>query len=218
MDFPKASQAMSEKNSKGKPNSLSVSTGIIRARKRANTENKIIQAARACFERVGVAKTSLQEVAAEAGISRPLLYQFFANRQALLDAMINKEIADTIALQARKMKQHASFVEMVIEGSILGVGLARRDNILMDLIEHSSIKHWPTLLLDPTQPAHHIVFDWWRPVFEKARQTGELRSNLKDHDLMEWIMSMHYMFLLRDDVSPRRMRELLALFITPAFK
>ena len=184
--------------------------------RRFNDVDQILNAACNCFTRYGVARTRLADVAMETGISRPLLYQFFANRQALMDAVINRRIEQHLEQQTGKMPKNASFVESVVEGSIIAIELARQDRILTDLIEHSSVKHLPELLLNPTQPAHHTVLKLWRPIFEKARKLGELRSDLKDDDVMEWLLSVNYMFGLRNDLTPSRQRELLTIFVAPA--
>lgn len=193
-----------------------IPTGRARGTPRFNDTDQIIRAARVCFARFGVARTRLEDVAAESGISRPLLYQFFPNRQALMDAAINKEVEQLVESQSQHMGQYSSFSELVIEGAIIGIELARRDSILTDLIEHSSVKHLPELLLDPEQAAHHIVIRMWQPIFDKARTTGELRTDVTDRDIMEWLMNVHYMFVFRDDISIERIRRLLALFIAPA--
>lgn len=186
------------------------------AGKRFDDVAAIIEAARACFARYGAARTRLEDVAKEVGISRPLLYQFFANREALMDAVINREIEIHLEAQAKKMPRYASFTETVIEASVIAINLARRDGILYDLMEHSSVKHLPELLLNPDRPVHHTVLKLWRPIFNAARQRGELRADLDDHDIMEWLLSVNYMFGLRDDMTPERQHQMLTLFVAPA--
>lgn len=214
--MPKTRQAKPKKNSPGRP-VRAIGKRRNGAAGRFNDVGAIIEAARVCFGRYGVARTRLEDVAAEAGISRPLLYQFFPSREALMDAVINREIEIHLEAQAKKMPRDASFADTVIEASVIAIDLARRDTILYDLIEHSSVKHLPELLLNPAQPAHQTVLKLWQPIFAAARASGELRTDLDDHDIMEWLLSVNYMFGLRDDMTPERQRELLALFVAPAF-
>ncbi|MDC0668452.1 TetR/AcrR family transcriptional regulator [Nannocystis radixulma] len=47
----------------------------------------IVDAALACFLQFGYAKTSLEDIARRANLSRPLLYQKFANKDAILAAV-----------------------------------------------------------------------------------------------------------------------------------
>jgi AcrR family transcriptional regulator len=50
----------------------------------------IVEAAWACFLQHGYAKASLEEVAKRAGLSRPLIYLQFANKQALFSYVVEK--------------------------------------------------------------------------------------------------------------------------------
>jgi AcrR family transcriptional regulator len=47
----------------------------------------ILAAARTCFLRYGYGKTSLDDIAQEAGLSRPLLYRKYANKEAIFSAV-----------------------------------------------------------------------------------------------------------------------------------
>jgi AcrR family transcriptional regulator len=60
--------------------------------------DRVIDAALACVARVGVAKTTLDDVAREAGCARATVYRCFPGRLALLRAVLDREIG---ALTAR---------------------------------------------------------------------------------------------------------------------
>lgn len=48
---------------------------------------EILEAAKKCFLRFGYGKTSLDDIAQEAGLSRPLLYRKYANKEAIFSAV-----------------------------------------------------------------------------------------------------------------------------------
>ena len=56
------------------------------------TRNRILDTAVEVFNRQGVAQTSLNDVAKEAGVTRGAIYWHFANKVAMFDAMINRLI------------------------------------------------------------------------------------------------------------------------------
>ena len=56
--------------------------------------DRILDGALACIARVGVAKTTLDDVAREAGCARATVYRCFPGRRALLRAVLDREIAD----------------------------------------------------------------------------------------------------------------------------
>lgn len=58
-------------------------------------DERIIEAAMGRFVRYGVKRTSMNDIAAEAGVSRQTLYNAFANKEALLKATI-RLLADRV--------------------------------------------------------------------------------------------------------------------------
>lgn len=53
----------------------------------AERRQEIIEAARACFLQYGYGKTSLEDIAQRAGLSRPLLYRKFKNKEEIFTAV-----------------------------------------------------------------------------------------------------------------------------------
>ncbi len=54
---------------------------------------RVVDAALTCIGRVGLAKTTLDDVAREAGCARATVYRCFANKQQLLAAVVVREVA-----------------------------------------------------------------------------------------------------------------------------
>jgi AcrR family transcriptional regulator len=50
------------------------------------TRERIIEAALVCLDRWGLEKTSLHDIAREAGVTRPTVYSYFANREEVIQA------------------------------------------------------------------------------------------------------------------------------------
>lgn len=177
---------------------------------------RVLDAARDCFKRYGVVRTRIEDIAQAAGISRPLLYQYFDGRQGLIAALAEDEIARLIEENRERLPVDAGFAETLVEGSLAAIDIGRSDTLLADLFEASALGDLPSLLLNPSQAPYAVMLGMWQPVFDRARETGELRSDLSDGDLLEWLATIHYVFLLRSDVDPKRQRELFELFLVPA--
>jgi AcrR family transcriptional regulator len=56
-----------------------------------DTRERALDATLACIARVGLAKTTLDDVAREAGCSRATLYRYFPGKQVLVNAVIERE-------------------------------------------------------------------------------------------------------------------------------
>lgn len=59
----------------------------------ASVEERVLAAAAACVARVGVGKTTLDDVAREAGCSRATIYRYFGGKEELLVALVHAEAA-----------------------------------------------------------------------------------------------------------------------------
>lgn len=57
------------------------------AERDAARRREILEAAKTCFLKYGYGKTSLDDIARESGLSRPLLYRKFANKEAIFAAL-----------------------------------------------------------------------------------------------------------------------------------
>jgi AcrR family transcriptional regulator len=64
-------------------------------------EDRILEGAARCFTEVGVRKTTVAEIAAAAGITKPTFYRRFADKTDVVDALVRRETDDL----ARRMRE-----------------------------------------------------------------------------------------------------------------
>jgi AcrR family transcriptional regulator len=67
----------------------------------ATVEDRILEGAARCFTGVGVRKTTVAEIAAAAGITKPTFYRRFADKSEVVDALVRRETDDL----ARRMRE-----------------------------------------------------------------------------------------------------------------
>jgi AcrR family transcriptional regulator len=175
---------------------------------------QILNVAAKCFKRFGVRRTRLEDIAKEAGVSRPLLYKIYGSRQVLMEILIAREVEEIINDQATYIASYSSFAEAIVEGSVRGIERSRKAKLLSDLMANNTALQMPDLVLDDSKPFKAIAMRIWQPVFEMGRASGEVSAALTNDDLFEWLMSVHYMFLLRNELSADRIRRLLGLFLS----
>ena len=63
-----------------------------RAVRASDLDARILDGALLCLARFGVAKTTLDDIAREAGCSRATVYRYFPNRSAVVEATVQREI------------------------------------------------------------------------------------------------------------------------------
>jgi AcrR family transcriptional regulator len=65
-----------------------------------SVEQRILEGAARCFTDVGVRKTTVEEIAAAAGITKPTFYRRFADKTQVVEALVHRETDDL----ARRMR------------------------------------------------------------------------------------------------------------------
>jgi AcrR family transcriptional regulator len=99
-----------------------------------DTRTRILEAAVACVERSGLAKTSLEDVATEAGLSRATLYRWFAGgRDELITETIAWEIGQFLELLAEAMDPEPDLESKLVRGLVFG-HQAVHDHVLLQRI------------------------------------------------------------------------------------
>ncbi|MGK2957969.1 MAG: TetR/AcrR family transcriptional regulator [Acidimicrobiales bacterium] len=108
---------------------------------------RILNACLRCIERWGINKTSLEDVAREAGCSRATVYRLFpGGKDSLIQAVADSEASTFFAALSDDLK-HATTLE---DHLVLGVGHALRR-----LIGHPALQ--ALLTYEPDAPAAHLV-------------------------------------------------------------
>ena len=81
----------------------------------AAARERLLEAAVRCITRDGMAGSNVAAVAAEAGVSRPTVYRYFADRQALVEATLmhaGRDLSKRLGAQLRRLSAPA---EMAVE-------------------------------------------------------------------------------------------------------
>lgn len=82
---------------------------------------RITDAATACLDRVGLAKTSLSDVAAEAGVTRQTVYRYFPSLNDILRAVALAGVEEFAGRMERHLTSFGSPVEVAVESVLFGV-------------------------------------------------------------------------------------------------
>jgi len=97
-----------------------------------DTRQRIVEAAYACVARRGVAKTTVEDVAREAGMSRATVYRAFPGGR---DEMINATVAWATLEFFRRLHEHIQGAGSLEEMMERGIGFAYRS-----IVEHEVLQ------------------------------------------------------------------------------
>ena len=82
-------------------------------------------------------------------------------------------------------------------GKILGLQLALEDEYIVDLLSMENRD-----LVPETIAAAGVRYEYWQPIFEHGRASGELRADLTDNDLIRWLSTIQLHFLSQRALYP----------------
>ena len=69
----------------------------------AAARERLVDAAETCIDRFGLAKTTVEDVAREAAVSRATIYRYFANRDELVLAVLLRDLERSQRARARRV-------------------------------------------------------------------------------------------------------------------
>ncbi len=99
------------------------------------TSDQILTAARNLFVKYGLRRTSLDDIAAAAGIGRATLFRRYTNRDTLMAALIEKELAVALDQIAAKTEEKEDPEEKFIAGFLAFMNLVRTNDLLHELLQ-----------------------------------------------------------------------------------
>lgn len=80
-------------------------------------ERKVLEAALRCIARWGLAKTTLDDIAREAGLSRATVYRLFpGGKDVLMDVLVHDQLAQFFAALTAKLEAAADLEELLVAG------------------------------------------------------------------------------------------------------
>lgn len=167
----------------------------------AGERDKIVDAAVRCFERFGPQRTSMNDIADEAGISRRTLYRQFDDRPALVAELLDRRIAELHASVASHLASYDDIEEALVEGSLFSVEAGESDDLISEIVRHEHAGTPERFLLRVNDATAARVLESWSAVLDRGREEGRVRAELSDERIVELIMTVHTVALLRDDLG-----------------
>ena len=107
-----------------------------RPKNESEAKIRVCKAALECLRRLGLEKTSMSDIAKEAGISRPTLYKYFTNKNDVLFTAIDMEahlFAESVVNHAR---QFSTIEGRIVETIVYVVEELPKDQNLSIVLNH----------------------------------------------------------------------------------
>jgi len=154
---------------------------------RADLEDAL-DAAAACYLRIGVAKTTASDIAREAGISRATLYRRCGSHEAIFLAVLNRE-SEAMAADARVQLQRlvvSDPAESILEGMMFAIGQIRSRPVHAAVFGGEAAA-WAAGQAIRMEALRRIGEAGVRPLVAGALAAGSLTERDVE-DLVDWIL------------------------------
>lgn len=173
-----------------------------------SARTKILDATVRCFERYGPQRTSMNDIADEAGISRRTLYRLFDDRPALVAELLDRRIHELREAVNISLRGYNDIEEALIEGSLFSIETSEADDLMSEIVRHEHSGSPERFLLRVNENiAAGMVADW-SPLLDQGRAAGRVRADLTNERAVDLIMTVHAVALLRDDLGRDGRRDL----------
>jgi AcrR family transcriptional regulator len=182
----------------------------------AETIDRILESARACFLRKGVRKTRISDIAEGAGMVRQTVYDWVASRDELVDLAMARRIRELGAIiQGRANDPRQGLADQLVEVLADMIELAADDVEFENLAQAMPEAHAFAFIAGPSELTD-VVGEILEPFLERARGEGVLRDGMGDRALAEWVQIVLAPLRGRRDLDPQALRQRLRYFLLPA--
>lgn len=165
--------------------------------------DRLLASAETCFERFGLEKTNVEDVASEAGVSRATVYRHFpgGRDEVVLGVLLGHAQAFLSSL-ARRLERQPTIVEAIVQGVLETLAAANEDPSLAQLFSPTAASHTASLA-GRSAALFDLAAEHLGPLFERAQEEGRLRPGVEPAGATEFVVRMILSLLAVPDAHPR---------------
>lgn len=161
---------------------------------------RILAAAEECFARYGFQKTSMEDIAREAGLSRRSIYRHFPDKAALFNEVAAARARIFLDEIMRRTAELEGLSAQIEEVARLTNRFVREDPIsaALRLADPDSLAR---MVSTEARGLLGMAMDAIVPLIETARDRGEVRTDLHVMRAAEWITRMVFSLIATPSVT-----------------
>lgn len=150
---------------------------------------RILEAAYACVARFGMAKTTVEDVVKESGVSRATIYRYFpGGRDDLIREVVAWEAGRFMGRLAEAVAGAPDLVSLIEESLRFGHRALLQHEVLQKVLATEPERLIPMLTVD--QRPLVIAKAFLHPYIERAGERGDLREGVDVEEATEYVARM----------------------------
>lgn len=168
---------------------------------------RLLNAAEVCFERYGLRRTTIDDVAREAKVSRSTVYRYFEGRGDLIAGAYLRESQEVNDKVKALMSKPGPFADRLVKAMLRSITSMQSGKYLPLMLT----PEW-ALLASKAITASQAFFDQcaetMTPFIEQAKVSGELRADIAVEDFIEWTLRIIFSFAMIESPVKRDAKSL----------
>lgn len=177
------------------------------------TVEQILAAAETCFQEAGAGRTTVEDIASAAGVSRQTVYKYFPKKSDIINRICHIKVVEINAELRVRLKGERSFAKKITEAIALSVEVARENSYMRKLIADLD-------LLPNYDDEGQVTYQWqrgqWDHLITSAARSGELAEDLDTDRVVPWLILSQLTVQLAQDrmaLRPEDARTFIRRFI-----
>lgn len=186
-----------------------------------DARERLLDAAEACLSRYGFAKTTVEDVAREARVSRSTFYRYFESRRDVVVAIFLREIAqiwDRAFSLIREQAGKTSFAMTTVDVILYAMEAVREGKYIPFLLNEEETS-FTANAVTASPEFYAAAREAMGPMFEEAKAKGDVPASIGLDDYLEWHSRILFSLLMTEGPTKRNReetRQLLEMFVVPA--
>jgi AcrR family transcriptional regulator len=150
------------------------------------TRDRLIDATERCLRRSGIRKTTVIEIAQEAGVSRAWLYRHFPDKASLVTAALARTDEQFWADAHARVSAAAGLAAQV--AAAVAFSVEHQPSVLVLRLKGDEPEAFAEMIGSGLAEMMPGMARFWHGYVEAARSRGEVRADLDVARAAEWIM------------------------------
>jgi AcrR family transcriptional regulator len=185
---------------------------------RSELHERLVTAAQACFRRLGVGRTTMDDIIAEAGVPRATAYRHAGSKNELLADVLVLEAHDFLGRLGTYLERFDNFADGLVEGVVFAVSESKKDEMIAVAIGVESLG--PAAVEATREKLYAVLRAFVEPRLAAGAEAGLLRPGVTADYATEWLARVISSLVVLDPPHRRsrdELRQLLHTMLVPAF-
>ena len=152
--------------------------------------DRVLEGAYECVARFGMAKTTIEDVVKESGVSRATVYRVFpGGKDQLLRAAVGWEMQRFFGRLAEAVAGAADFASLVEDGLTFAHSAVHRHEVLQKVLVTEPETLLPLLTTEQERPLQFIT-EFLLPYLEREREAGRVQAGVDLEESADFVARM----------------------------